>query len=249
MAKKASKRVPSRLYWCHELALRTLNCLDQVAGQFEPDNVRRLKDIDGTPIATRKVQNAGKPIAYLRDEYLSWSEYEETIQRFDCTQRTPIEVCGIIAPSAHALLYQLVRRVLNRAWNKITPRRDRLLRTPEEDLWPEARRLAEADLDQMADAVLIYTREREKDGPIDADCIQWLEAALQQEYARAIRKLSRPSTKKQDLPPTPRFKPGPCPQCKKKNTVRVATSPKGKGYRRLKCQACHHTWKSTRNLV
>ena len=171
---------------CHLLAVSTLDCLDQVVGQFAPEQVQLMKNIDGTFYPNREVgKNAGKTIAYLRHEYLAWSRYRQTISRFDCTQQVPVTLCGIIAPSAHALLDQLVRRVLNRAWAKIIPWSPGELRTPEENLWPDSRLFAGADLDEIADAVLLR-RNDVTDSLLDADCINWLEAALQQEHARLI---------------------------------------------------------------
>ncbi len=189
MAKKPRKLIPVSLFWCHKSALRTLNCLDQVVCQFAPESVQQMKSMVRKPSAKHMVGNAGKAISYLRHEYISWCDYQESIPRFASTQPASIQLLGIVAPSAHDLLDRLVRKVLNRAWRKITPWSPEETRTPEENLWPDAQLLADADLDQMADALLIYTKDREEEGPIGAESIKRIEAALKEEYARLVERL------------------------------------------------------------
>ena len=105
------------LYWCHELALRTLGHLNQVVGEFEPENVLIVKhgyldpvphhytvgsvasqlgpDLERVPSVKAKVgKQAGKAITYLRNEFLSWMEHGEEIPRFDSVQREPVRLCG-----------------------------------------------------------------------------------------------------------------------------------------------------------
>ena len=197
------------LYWCHELALRTLGCLGDVVGEFEPENVLIVKHgyIDPVPhsytvgsvasqlgpdlerVRSVKAQvgkQAGKAIAHLRDEFLSWMEYGEEIPRFDSVQREPVRLCGFRVTSAHALLFEIVRRVLNGAWLVIHPYDPSQSHTDEERHWPTVwDELSKADLDEMADHVL--PRKGEKtDDRIDAECIEWLDAKLKQEYARLM---------------------------------------------------------------
>ncbi|MEI8373688.1 MAG: hypothetical protein WCJ35_12745 [Planctomycetota bacterium] len=187
------KNIPESIYWCHQHAIETLEFLASLVGQCDPKMVWSMKNIGGRYYQKRDCGNIGKAIAYFRNEYLEWSEYRDVIPCFSSVCNSPIKLLFIIEPSAHAVLDQLARTVLNRIWGRIFPRRpeEGIKKTPEENLWPvtTSEMLKEADLDQMADAVRIYTKDREADGPLDMDCIEWLSAAIQQEYARLIQTL------------------------------------------------------------
>ncbi|MEI8375216.1 MAG: hypothetical protein WCJ35_20540 [Planctomycetota bacterium] len=195
------KNIPESIYWCHEMAMRTLNWLGFVVGNFDPDAVSRQKDFSGI---WSKVGNTAKQISYLRDEYLEWSEYQEDISRFDSTQHAPVRLCGNFGPSAHALLDTLVRDVLNRTWGKITPWNPRN-RSPEEMGWPDSQRLAKADLDEIAHAIQGRPNGQATDFSLDMDHVNWLEAALKQEYARLIQTL--PNSEEQTTASTAEPKP------------------------------------------
>ena len=198
------------LYWCHELALDTLRRLGGVVGEFNPESVLILKhhcfDPEGfhsyiigsvasqlgpdlervRSIKAQVGEQAGKAIIHLRDEYLSWIEYREEIPRFDSLQRAPVTLCRFTVTSAHALLVEIVRRVLNGAWHVIHPWEPGQPYTDEEHHWPSsAGELYKADLDEMARAVMLRKGEK-TDDLIDAECIEWIDAALQQEYARLM---------------------------------------------------------------
>ena len=142
-----------------------------------------MKEVRGGKRAVGK--NAAKQIAYLRDQYLSWMKDKDVIPRFDSVQQALIPCSGIRKSSAHALLDEIVRRVLNRAWNKIIPFNPRELRTPEENHWPDAKLLADADLDEIAEAVLLR-RSDDIGSLLDAACVNDLEETLKQEYARLL---------------------------------------------------------------
>ncbi len=192
MAILPEQRIPEPIHWCHEWAMRTLDCLGEVVAGFDPDQVRRMKDWGGASRKRKVGWSEGKPIAGLRDQYLEWSKYKEAIERFDGTQQAPVNVCGLIAPSAHAMLDQLVRRLLNGVWRTIIPcTLDEVdIGDPEQRHWPDAQLLAEADLDEIAFAI----QGRRPDGQltdfsVNMDRVNWLEAALQQEYARATARL------------------------------------------------------------
>ncbi len=197
-------------YVCHERALETLRCLNRVVGEFEPENVLMRKhhcfDPEGfhsyiigsvasqlgpdlervRSIKAEVDKQAGKAIIHLRDEYLCWIEYREEIPRFDSVQRAPVKLCRFTVTSAHALLVEIVRTVLNGAWLVIHPWEPGQLYTDEERHWPSSiGELYKADLDEMARAVMLRKGEK-TDDLIDAECIEWIDAALQQEYARLM---------------------------------------------------------------
>ena len=83
-------------------------------------------------------------------------------------------------------MFEIVRRVLNGAWLVIHPYDPSQSQTDEERHWPTVwDELSKADLDEMADHVM--PRKGEKtDDRIDAECIEWLDAKLKQEYARLM---------------------------------------------------------------
>jgi hypothetical protein len=83
-------------------------------------------------------------------------------------------------------LFEIVRTVLNGAWLVIHPDDPSQSYTDQERHWPtSAGELYQADLDQMARAVMLRKGEK-TDERIDAALIDWIEAELKKEYARLM---------------------------------------------------------------
>jgi hypothetical protein len=164
----------------------------QIATQLGSDleRVRQVKRPIGKEISSY--------IIGLRDEYLDWKDqdgephreltqggicigYRPIAPRFDCLHEKPIKFEGIITTNWHQALDELARIILRGAWRVIhpfDPFDPSQSYTDEQRGWPSPpNELREADMDEMAAKIT-------RDGRLTPEKMEWLEAALEQEYAR-----------------------------------------------------------------